>query len=367
MIPGIIWLLLVIIAIGRAVVDRRQAVAVDLVSTLAAAMRQHLPLPAALEAAACGAGGKSAGFLWRVALRLVQGLSLEESIRQGCPVFPGYALGLIAAAERAGRLPATLDSLEAELIRRRQERLRLVPATAYALAVFGFMGVVLTVLAVFVLPKFHDIFLDQGRSMPAAAEFLGRHALEVLAAAGVALAILLAVAWAPFLVRRTGRLPWLCVLGDLARWRLPLLGRLERARSRLQLVQWLRLALEGGRTLEESLDGALNLDVNLFYRARLKKWLDRVRSGQDPARSARSAGIGRMIAWALDEQTHRGDVVGSLAMLESICRANLNYRARVAQMVAIPLVILLLAGTVGVVVFSLFESFAAMIRLAMPQ
>lgn len=361
--PPLLLLLLVAGGAVRAILDARQVVTTHVVSALAAAVRQNLPLPAALEAACHGAPRRAARALYEVSVYLVQGLPLSEALRQGCRRMSGHAVGLIAAAETAGQVPAALAKLESDLARTREEQMRgRAVEPFYFAGVLVFMSIIMTGLGVFVLPQFENILADMGTTLPASTRFVLSHMGEMARGSLVLLVALGFWVYTAFRTRRPGRLAWHMVLGDLIRWHLPVWGRLERERSRMRVVQWLHLALEGGQTMQAALDGCLYLDLNLCYRVRVQKWRKLVSEGEDASRAARRAGVGRSIAWALDGEIHRGNAARALGMLDSICRASYGYRYRLVQLATIPVGVAALTMAVGFVVYAMIAPLTLMIR-----
>jgi hypothetical protein len=99
---------------------------------------------------AAGRTDKRSRILSNIKKWLVEGYWLSESIKRGYPRCPGYALAMIAAAERIDQLPLAVESLEADMIARARERRKLRPVHPFypvILMLFVFFMVWVTAIA----------------------------------------------------------------------------------------------------------------------------------------------------------------------------------------------------------------------------
>ena len=155
--------------------------------------------------------------------------------------------------------------------------------------------------------------------------------------------------------------------GDWLRWHVPFLGVFERRASLQQVAEILQLGLRAGSPLDRTLAAAAELDVNIVYRRRLRKWHDGVEAGQDAAGAARASRVGESLAWAFDAEINPA---GASAVLESIhgaCVADSGLRRNVARNVFWPVMMMLVAMMVGFVVFAIMMPTAIMIQTVMPD
>jgi type II secretory pathway component PulF len=351
----------------RFLLDRRLAVTGEVVSTLAASMRQNLPLPMALEWAAFGRVDKTSRILRRIAACLSQGASLGEAVRDGFRRCPGQVVAMIAAAERTAQLPAALACLEADLTEKARRRLRFGPVhPVYPLVILAFATVVVTSLLVFVMPKCADILAGFGARLPPLAQALLDAAQSLLPWLNVLLALspIIISLWIYLLFRprRPGRPRLTSRIGDWLKWRLPLLRGLELSRSQAQAAEMLRLSLTGGLTLDGAIANTLSLDVNQRYRRRLRRWLEQVLVGENAAAAARRCRVGLTLAWAFDQDLNGGNAPEILQTVERLHRANFEYRSNLARFIATPLLLILVAVAVGLAVYAMFIPLVAIIQ-----
>jgi hypothetical protein len=126
-VSGIVFFALLIGSIIAYGLTSRLATDTYIISTIGSSMRQNLPLSMALESAAGGRADNRSRILNGIKKWLVQGYSLSESIKRGYPKCPGYAVAMIAAAERIDQLPFAIQAIEADMMAKADERRKIRP------------------------------------------------------------------------------------------------------------------------------------------------------------------------------------------------------------------------------------------------
>jgi len=336
-------------------------------------MRQNLPLPMALESAAAGRKDSRSIILQRIQKWLVQGYSLSQSIRRGYPKCPGYAVAMIAAAERIDQLPLALGALEADMITKADERRKIKPVhPLYPVIVMSFAFFVLLALMTYVIPQFKSVLeeMTEEATLPAATRLLlGIMSFIVydygwLIGAAFALIILVVIPasiYVRFRPRRPQKPYLVSRIGDFIKWHLPVLRWFEKNYSMVQVVELLRMSLNAGSTVNDAIADTLGLDVNNCFRKRIRKWLVKVQRGDNIAKAAREAKLGSPLAWAFDDQVNQGNTLAILEMLESFYRSNYSYHVNLARFIMWPCIILVMGVVVGFVLYAIFSPLIAII------
>lgn len=368
-IPGPGTLVVLSILLIRFMLDRRLTIVTHVVSTIAACMRQNLPLAHALEQAAGGQTDRRSVLLRRIATRLHAGAPLSEAMRLAYRRFPGWVMGMVRAGERMDQLPAVFQSLQGELVRRGKDRFRFTPVhPLYVALIVCVLALFLMGIMVFIMPKFEAIYAGYGADLPTATRVLldvsramAPYAAVVLLASAVSIPL---VIYLLFRARRPEDPRLWSWVGDFVKWHLPVVRWFEATRGQIQAAAMLRLSLSAGQTVDAAIANALGLDVNLCYRRRLRAWLARVESGENTAQAARQCGVGRGLAWAFEQQVG-GDTPAVLDTVERIGRANGRYAASLVRHIGSPILVILLACLVGFVVYGVFLPITVIIRSAM--
>jgi len=361
---GFIFFVFFVVATFRYYAAARCNRALEVVSTLAAAMRQNLPLPTALQTAAIGRKDKTAHIFRRTAHWLTQGYSLAEAVRKGYPRCLPEVILTIESAEKLNQLPQTLLSLEKDLVNNADESKKVRPVHPwYPVVVLIIVATQTTGLLIFIIPTFAQVLseMSDGRAhLPAATQLLLNMARVItnwptfLSLVG---ALVVVIGWWSYYHFRT-RIsykpgPFLNLV-DRLRWYWPLQHRLERNLSTLRLVEILRSGLSAGLPIPQAIAAALGVKMNCCFQKRVSRWLRDVEQGENVAQSARANGISHSVAWALDDQINPGQAPILLEMLEEICRNKHNYIGNLIRSVMWPLVIVAMGAFVGFVVYAMF-------------
>ena len=373
---GVIGIVLIFVFFGSIIaygLTSRHATAAYVISTIGSSMRQNLPLPMALESAASGLSDNRSRILNQMRKWLVQGYSLSEAIKRGYPKCPGYAIGMIAAAERIDQLPYAIKAVEEDMVAKADERRKLRPVhPLYPVLLMIFTSLVLLSLMTFVIPQYEAALREmvEGSQLPAATRWLldiaGFIAFEYGWLIGIALVLTILVVipyslYVRFRPRRPDKPYLFSRIGDFMKWHLPILHRFQKDYSMVQAVELLRLSLKAGCPVNEAVRNTLGLDVNNRFRKRLARWLKRIERGDNISKAARESGLGLPLAWAFDDKVNQGNTISILETLESFYRSNYSYSVNLARCILWPCVVLAMGATVGFVVFAIFSPLIAIL------
>jgi type II secretory pathway component PulF len=372
---GVILFILSMILWFRFRQTRRYSLALNVLSTISAAMRQNLPLPMALETAGSNRRDPAATIYRQTAQFLCEGKSLSESLRKAYRRCPAEILATLAAGEAMNQLPQAAAALEQDSIANINgfEKIRPVHP-AYPLLVGGMTFLIVLGLCVFILPTFaevlHDVTGGQGQ-LPASTQALLRISKIVMErgvfalVSGVLLIGMLIGLYVYNRPRRPGRPRLLSRASDWLKWHTPGVRSFERLRSMQQTIEGLRVGLKAGYSFDTIVRHTLGLDVNLCYQARLRRWLEKIEAGLPIADSAAACGLGTTLAWALDETVNKGNTPELLAMLEEVTRNRYYYRLNIFHSILWPFVVVGMGGCVGFVVYAMFAATVSMITHTM--
>jgi type II secretory pathway component PulF len=336
-------------------------------------MRQNLPLPMALESAAAGRKDKESQILQRIREWLLQGYTLSESMKRGYPKCPSRAIAMITAGEQIDQLPLAINAIETDINTKTSERTKIKPVhPIYPVIVISFTIFILLSMMTYVFPQFKAVLEEMvGESeLPAVTRLLieivhfGREywLLIWVVFTLTVLFVIPASIYLKFRLRRPEK-PYLTSrIGDFFKWHLPILHWFERNYSMVQVIEYLRLSLNSGFTINKSIDNTLALDVNNCFKKRLKKWLEKVERGDNVADAIRKSKLGSALAWAFDEQINQGNTPAVLETLESWYRSNYSYGVNLARFIIWPCIILTMGIIVGFVVLGIFSPSIAVIN-----
>jgi type IV pilus assembly protein PilC len=101
-----------------------------------------------------------------------EGQFLWESIAQFPKIFPKLYISLIRSGESSGQLDNSLERLVKYIEESEKLKKILKSASIYPIAVISIAIGIITVMLVFVIPKFKELFGESGQTLPAPTQFL---------------------------------------------------------------------------------------------------------------------------------------------------------------------------------------------------
>ena len=231
-----------------------------------ALLRAGLPIPEALRLAADRPDSPQLSQVLRQVEEAVRGgMSLSEACALHSEVFDGLYLAALRTGEKTGSLPQVLAKYQVNL-RHRVELMRKVGhALAYPAFLLVTLLVILSVLFVFVLPRFVALYADFGAQLPAPTRAL-IGLVEMMPYVAPLLVLLGFGGWIFWL--RLLRDEAMRIRIDIFKERMPLLGGIYQHTASAQLARTLGTLLSGGTTLVEAMQITAESLPNR-YRAKL--------------------------------------------------------------------------------------------------
>jgi type II secretory pathway component PulF len=350
---GIVALILVAIC-ARCVAAYRRRTAGLLVGYLEQAVRLNLPLAGLLSAVERGESDSVRHRVAALRVTLEQGAPVGEALQTAAPGADPRTVELLVAAERNGALPQALARLWRDELRAADDERdpgRGAAVQAYALGVvFAIAGLTL-LIAVFVMPKYQQIFRDFDIKLPAVTRAVSRatatSGAPVVALAGLGIVWLVSRSLRQLLRQRPARSP-VQNLWDRATWWTPVVGRLAHDRGLGDALHVVADALEAGRPVPEALSEAQLAHVNVVLRDRLARWAALVSEGEVFAEAARSARMPRLVV-GLIATAQPADLVNALRFLARYYHGRFGRLVLLLRAAAAPLLALLFGALVATV------------------
>ena len=254
-------------------------------SYLEQAMRMNLPLSRMLIAAQASEPRWIGLRIGRLRKQLDNGSSIADALRKAVPGTSARTVSMIAAAENIGQVGPELTRLVRDAEDRQTNNIAdRTFARSYPVIMCIVIFAVVSMMMIFVIPKFEQIFHDFKVQFPpitravlnVAFLFDGATWLILL----VGLPILLAV----------GR-------GVFRRWNWLSPARFFTShRDLADICHVISRGLEASVPFDNAILGASELAVSWGMRVKLKQWAAGMRAGQLPAEAAKAAGLPKLIA-----------------------------------------------------------------------
>lgn len=216
------------------------------------------------------------------------GRDLAGSFARHPKIFPPLYVSIIRVGEETGTLEASFKRMSEYLQQDQDMRDRIKSATRYPAIVMGVIAVAISVLTMFVIPRFAPLFESLGDNIPwptlaiiAVSNFARDYWYIVLG--GLATTALLAH---QYVTTTGGRLQW-----DRLKLRLPVIGKLVHEGILARLARSLSISLNAGMPVIQTLRVIAQSAGNAFMSARVLEMRDAVERGEPLSRAAASVGM----------------------------------------------------------------------------
>lgn len=322
--------------------------------TLASLLDAGLPLARALEVAESLAGGGVAEVLAVVRTRVQRGDPLHTALADHPRLFPPIYVGVVRAGERGGDLAGAFRRLDAQLEREQALRSKLLSASIYPLILAIVGGVAVVLLTLFVLPRFADLLLDDGATLPTSTRVLltvstGAVAVWPVLLLGPPLAVLAISGW---LTTDAGRR--FAARSLLA---LPGIGSLRQQALAARFARLTGVLTAGGAPLLDALDDAAGSLGDPAARDEAVRIRLRVREGASLNRALAEGSVfppllSRLVAVG-EESGRLEEFLGKAA---EVFEARLTRATERLATLAEPVMILVFGALVGLVALSLLQA-----------
>ena len=326
----------------------------ELTRALGALLSGGIPLARALSTVASITPGATATVVEDVRQQIARGESLTVALERHPRLFPKLYTGVVRAGERSGNLAGAFTALATQLERDERLRDRLLSASIYPLVLIGAGLGAVSVLVLFVLPRFAALLADARATLPRSTTLLLHGAEAVRHAWPVLLAVLVAIVAGVTIASRTegGRR-----LGSTLMLHLPVVSALRRYTLAARFARMLGVLLEGGAPVLAALDDARLSLSDPLARDEIARVRARVRDGV-----SLNAAIGEGALWVplLPRLVAVGEEAGRLeeflARAADICEDKAARLIERLVALAEPAMIVILGAVIAFVALSLLQA-----------
>jgi type II secretory pathway component PulF len=294
-----------------------------------------------------------------------EGSSLSSALRLVSPSFGDLYCNLVAAGEVSGSLPQLLRRQATFLVMIDDLRKRVVSALIYPALIFVLGVGLIFLFMTYLVPQLTTLFQKTGKDLPVltrllvqTSDFFSLYWWAILA--GIAAVL---VGFLQFIRTKPGKQWW-----HRTQLRIPLFGSVLRGRFYSQFSQTMANLIENGIPLLNSLRLMTSATSNLHLRALMEKVVEAVGEGGSLSRALQK--IGEFPPMYID-MIGVGEQTGDLALaLERIGRRydkELNIKIQRLTSLVQPVVILVMAGMVGLIAYSIINGIFDAVSGLRPQ
>jgi type II secretory pathway component PulF len=294
-----------------------------------------------------------------------EGSSLSQSLRIVSPSFGDLFCNLVAAGELSGSLPELLRRQSIFLVTIDDLRKKVVSALIYPSMIFVLGIGLIFLFMTYLVPQLTTLFQKTGKDLPLLTRLLVQtsdlfsHYWWAIIA-GVAVVVF---GFLQLIRTRSGRRWW-----HRAQLHLPLFGSVLRGRFYAQFSQTMSNLIANGIPLLNGLRLMTGASENVHLRALMEKVVDMVGEGGSLSRALQR--VGEFPPMFID-MISVGEQTGDLAQaLEKIARRydkELNIKIQRLTSLVQPVVILVMAGMVGLIAYSIINGIFDAVSGLRPQ
>ena len=280
-----------------------------------------------------------------------KGESLATAFARYPAMFPRLYVSMIRAAEEGGLLPVVLKRLIRYYEQSIEFRSFLIASSVYPAVLLVFSVVAVLVLALFVMPRFAEMFADINQPIPLPAQIL-------LAAAGVlerwwgaliVLFILLALAARVYLGTTSGREAW-----QKRVFRLPLVGPLLFRAQLARICRTMGTLLASGVPILTAMRAVQGLSDNILLLQAIDRLQRAVKEGKGLAHPLLADQLfPRMMGQLVAIGEESGALDGMLVKIADRYEAEVRRATRTLLTVIEPTLIIAMGSSIGLIVVSM--------------
>ena len=281
-----------------------------------------------------------------------RGTPLDQAVANHEGRLPVFYSRVVRAGVESGQLPATLLNLSQHLRLQSDTRRIIVEALAYPLTAFAFAIAIVSLVMIYVVPKFEEIFLDFDTRLPAMTTLLIgiARAFPTLLVIGGGILLACVVTWFVLGVSPGGRRT-----RERIAMSVPLIGAVTRSSLIARFSRSLALTVSSGVPLPESLRLAAGATGSTTLDDDAETLALHVEQGQPvTAASDRLGLIPRMFGFVTEIAIARNSLPEAMAQLARAYDLRAAHSQAMLRGWLIPLAVVFIGVTIGFCVVSLF-------------
>ena len=297
------------------------------------------------------------------------GTALSESMAKHPRVFNRLYFKMVAAGEVGGVLDIILQRLSEFMEKAEKLKRRIKGAMVYPIAVISISIVILTLIMIFIIPQFKDIFADFEIELPAITLWLvntsawvaGSASPEQMVPGAVWVIASPFVVWISFkMLRKT---PFGRAATDWSFSKAPIFGPLIRKATIARFTRTLGTLISAGVPILEAIQITAETCGNWVYETALMKVHDSIREGESFAAPLRETKVcDALVVNMIDVGEETGDMDSMLAKIADNYDEEVDVAVGSLVSLLEPLMVIVLGGMVGTIVVAMFMPMVTMIE-----
>lgn len=287
-----------------------------------------------------------------------KGETLSDGLKKYPNVFPSIMVSMVAAGEASGKIDVAFERMSAHFEKSAKLNGLIKKAAVYPIIVAIVAVIVVIVMLVMVIPSYSDMFADLGSELPGITKAVVAASDFLMAYWYVIAAVVIAVITVIRLYKKTenGQI----VFGTIAR-KMPIFGDLNIKTASANFARTLSTLVYSGLPMIEALGITANTMTNALYKIALLEAKDEVSKGVPLSEPINACGLfPPMVSHMTSIGEETGDLEGMLTRLADYYDEEVEMATQTVMSAMEPMIILVLAGVVGVLVASIIAPMLSM-------
>ncbi|MCH4888798.1 type II secretion system F family protein [Acidaminobacter sp. JC074] len=217
-----------------------------------------------------------------------KGLALSVAMKSHPKAFPTMLVNMVAAGEFSGALSDILHRMTEHYEKEDRISAKIKSATIYPRILAGVTIIVVTILLIFVLPNFGQMFADMGAELPGITQLLMNFGSTVTTYwyVPVGICVLIYLFYRRLNSTVEGRIAW-----DKWKLGLPIFGQLTRKVATSRFSRTLGAMLKSGIPIIEAMEQVIQVIGNKYVESELIGTLENIKRGEGIANPLSSINI----------------------------------------------------------------------------
>lgn len=300
--------------------------------------------------------------IYSVKASVQQGNTLANSMRQQGGIFPSMMINMVEAGESSGNLETSFDRMATQFEKSTRIQQLVKKSMIYPIALTIIVVAVVIVMMVLVIPTFSDMYADMGQELPAITRFvvalsdLVVHKWYLL----IAIVVGVVIAYKVFAATETGKY----IMADISR-KAPIFGNMTVKSGSAQFARNLSTLTAAGLSMIDSLDIVAKTMPNLRFRDAVLDAKDKVAQGRPLSEPLRNSQVfPNMIIHMIGIGEETGNMEDMLITAATYFEEEVEVATEQVSAVIEPLLIVVMAGIVGVIIMSVLIPMFGMYDMA---
>lgn len=300
--------------------------------------------------------------IYNVKASVQKGETLAGSMRQQKGIFPSIMVNMVEAGESSGNLETSFERMAIQFEKSTKIQGLVKKSMIYPIALSVVVIGVVVLMMAFVVPTFSDMYADMDQELPfltrmvvAISDFVVQKWYILISAI-----VIVVVAFKVFAATKTG----MYILADVKR-KVPIFGKLTVKSASAQFARNLSTLTAAGISMIDALNIVAKTMPNLRFRDAVLEAKEKVAQGRPLSEPLRASGVfPNMIIHMIGIGEETGNMDDMLITAATYFEEEVEAATEQVAAVIEPLLIVVMAGIVGVIIMSILIPMFGMYDLA---